>query len=106
MTWLLAIPGLLKRVPWPVYALVGGLLAAVLWGNHRYAQGYDASEAKHARAAAQAVAQARKADAVGVGAAQAGNDAVARSNQAARDAAAGSDDPLADGLRALKGETK
>lgn len=59
--------GFLKRVPWQIWLVLAVLLTAVLWGNHRYSQGYAASEAKHAAIAARAGAQARKADAAAQG---------------------------------------
>jgi hypothetical protein len=94
MTILATAGGFLKRVPWPIYAALAVLLASWAWGNHRYHQGEAAVEAKYARAAAQAVAQARKADAVGTETAQAGKDATEAGNAKAREAAAASDDPL------------
>lgn len=60
------------------------------------------AERDKARTVAEAVAQARKADAVGVGAADAVQGAVEAGNDRARDAARGSDDPLRDGLEALR----
>lgn len=41
MIWtaLAAAGGLLKRIPWPVWAIAAVLLTGLLWGNHRYSQG-------------------------------------------------------------------
>lgn len=60
------------------------------------------AEAAKARAVAQAIENARKADAVGVGKAQAGKAATEAGNDRARGAARDSDDPLRDGLGALR----
>lgn len=60
------------------------------------------AERDKARAVAEAVAEARKADAEGVGAADAVQGAVEAGNDRARDAARGSEDPLRDGLEALR----
>jgi hypothetical protein len=105
MIWaaLTAFGGFLKRVPWPIYAALAIILACWAWGNHRYAQGYAASEAKHAAIAAQAVAQARKADAAGMETAQAGKALSGAEIERGRDAAAkATDDPWGDAVEAMR----
>lgn len=94
--------GLLGKVPWQVWLVAAVLLTGFLWGNHRYGEGVEDTEAKYAAARAQAVEKARSADAVGVDAAQAGKASVEVGNEAAREAARGSGDPLRDGLEALR----
>jgi hypothetical protein len=39
MTYLLAVRGLLGRVPWQVWAILGLAVAVMFYGNHREAQG-------------------------------------------------------------------
>ena len=104
MIWtaLAAAGGFLKRLPWQLYAALAIVLVAWAWGNHRYSQGYDASEAKHAAIAAQAVAQARKADSAAQTAVDAENTLTAAENAKAREAAAANpDDPLKAAMDAL-----
>lgn len=98
-----AIGGFLKRVPWQAWLVLAVLLTAILWGNHRYAQGYAASEAKHAAIAAQAVAQARKADAAGMDTAAQGKALSGAEIERGRDAAAKStDDPWLKATEAMR----
>lgn len=105
MIWtaLSAAGGFLRRVPWPVYAIAGALLAAWLWGNHRFDQGYAKRDAEYAAAAAQAVAQARKADGVALGTAEAGKALSEAEIERGRDAAEGADDPWGAAVDAMKG---
>lgn len=90
-----------NTIPWQVWLLLAVLLAGWLWGNSRYNDGVEDTHAEYARAAAQAVENARKADAAGVGKAEAGKGAVEATNAKARDAAKGSADPLKSGLDAI-----
>lgn len=103
--FLLKLNALAKAVPWQVWLVLAVLLTAWLWGNSRYNDGVEDTHAEYARAAAQAVENARKADAAGVGKAEAGKDAVEASNAKAREAARGSADPLKAGLDAIGKET-
>lgn len=103
--FLLKLNALAKAVPWQVWALLFALAVAWLWGNSRYNDGVDDTRAEYARAAAQAVENARKADAAGVGKADAGKTAVEVGNAKAREAARGSADPLKAGLDAIEKET-
>lgn len=83
-------------------ALALALLAGVQTLRLSWAQRELAEvRADHARAAAQAVAQARKADAVAVDTAQAGKASVEEGNERAQEAARTSDDPLRAGLDSL-----
>lgn len=99
------VMGFLRAVPWQAWLVLAVLLTAWLWGNHRYSQGYAASEAKHAAIATRAIARARKADAAAQATVDAGNTITAAQNDAARKAAAESDDPLRAALDSL-GERK
>lgn len=58
MTWVLAIGGFLKRLPWWVYAAAGVLLVGWLYGNARYDEGRADERAKWEAAAAKAKARA------------------------------------------------
>lgn len=62
MTWALAAWSFLKRMPWQVWAVAGLLLAAWLWGNHRYSQGIHTERARWEAAAQKAKDRAREAD--------------------------------------------
>ena len=85
---------------------LGILAAVVLTLSLSYCKGRSdgaaINEAKHARAAAQAVAQARKADAVAVDTAQSGKAASEAEIERGRDAAAESDDPWGSALEAMR----
>lgn len=61
MTWLLAIGGFLKRVPWWAYAAAAVLFAGWCYGNARYYDGRADELAKWEAAAAKAKARADKA---------------------------------------------
>ncbi len=50
------------KVPWYVWAALGILIVAWLWGNSRYDAGVDDTEAKYAEIARKAVVKARQAD--------------------------------------------
>lgn len=104
MIWtaLATVGNVARKVPWQVWAVLGILVTAWVWGNHRYDAGYDARSEEYRQAALEAVQKARKADAVGQGAADASKGAVEARNAKAREAAQGSDDPLRDGLEALR----
>lgn len=91
----------LKNVPWQLYAAAAILIVAWAWGNHRYGEGVDDTEAKYAEIARQAAEKARKADSAARGAVDASRGRVAAENDAARKAAEGSDDPLRAGLDSL-----
>jgi hypothetical protein len=103
VSWFLTTRAFLAKVPWQAYAIAGALLLAFLWGNHRYSQGYAASEAKHAAIAAQAVTDARKADAAGMETAQAGKALSGAEIERGRDAAAkATDDPWKSATEAMR----
>lgn len=106
MIWtaLLSARAFLAKVPWQLWAAMAVLLTAWLWGNHRYSQGYAASEAKHAAIAAQAVAQARKADAAAQTTVDAGNALTGAENDAARNAGDASGDVLKGSMDNLRGK--
>ena len=93
--------GILGR--WKLYA--GVLALAVLACGLAYcsgrSDGADRCEAKHAEIARKATEKARGADAAAGKASDATKGAIDAENDAARDAAKGSDDPLRDGLEAL-----
>ena len=65
MIWtaLSAAGALLKRLPWPVYAIALALLCAFLWGRHQYSEGRSDERAKWEAAAAKAKARAETANA-------------------------------------------
>lgn len=92
----------LAKVPWQVWAAAAVLLTAWLWGNHRYAQGEAAVEARYAAARAQAVAQARKADGVAVETAQAGKAASEAEIDKGREAAKAGPDPWKQATEAMR----
>lgn len=62
MSWLLAIGGFLKRVPWWVWIALGLFLGAVAWGEHRYSQGVADEAADRDAAIAAAVLGAIEAE--------------------------------------------
>lgn len=99
---LLAARAFLAKLPWQLWVVLAVLLTAWLWGNHRYSQGYAASEAKHAETARKAVTKARTADEAARGTVDAEKRSADATEARAREAAAGSDDPLKSGLEALK----
>ena len=88
---------------WKLYAAILGALVA----THGLAyctgrdDGKDVERAAQAKADAKAAVKVRKADAVAGQAVDTVKAGVEADNQKARDAAAGSDDPLRDGLGAL-----
>lgn len=94
--------GLLRAIPWQVWLVAAGLLTGWLYGNHRYGEGVEDTDAKYAVARAKTVEKARSADAVGVDTAQAGKASVEAKSEAAREAARDSDDPLRDAMEALR----
>lgn len=63
MIWsgFLAARAFAAKVPWQVWAAVGILLAAWIWGNHRYSAGVHVERARWEAAAAAAKARADKA---------------------------------------------
>lgn len=61
MTVPLNLWGLLKRVPWQAWLVLALLLAAWLYGNHRYGEGRADERAKWEAAQAKAKARADKA---------------------------------------------
>lgn len=48
----------LKRIPWPVYSIIGIILASILWGNSRYNEGREDEAAKRDAIVAAAVLKA------------------------------------------------
>jgi hypothetical protein len=95
----------LKRIPWQVWcgiAVVAGLF--ILW-NVAGNAGEARVEAEQADTARKATERAREADnAAGKATDDTRND-VEQTNDQARDAADGSDDPLRDGLNSLRRNT-
>ena len=104
MIWtaLATVGNVARKVRLWVYVAIAALVAIWLWGNSRYDAGYEARSEEYRQAALEAAQKARKADAVGQGAADASKGAVEAGNAKAREAAQGSDDPLRDGLEALR----
>lgn len=103
-TFLAAARAFLAKVPWQLWAALAIVIVAWAWGNRRYSQGYAASEAKHAAIAAQAVAQARKADAAAQTTVDAGNALTGAENDAARKAGDADDDVLKGSMDNLRGK--
>lgn len=103
-TFLTAARAFLARIPWQAWLFLAVIVTAWLYGNHRYSQGYAASEAKHAAIAAQAVAQAGKADAAAQTTVDAGNALTGAENDAARKAGDASDDRLKGTMDSLRGK--
>ncbi len=66
--------------------------------------GRDAEKIKQAEIAAEALTKAREADSAAGATVKETTDAVEEGNQRARDAAAGSADPLGDAMRSLRGK--
>lgn len=93
--------GFLSKLPREVWYALAAVVAWWVFSNHYEQQGYDKRTAEYAEIARKAALRAKKADDAAIGAVDAERGAVEASNQAARDAAEGSDDPLRDGLRAL-----
>lgn len=89
---------------WQVSLAVLAVLLLALGGAYLKGRsdGVKITEAKYAAIAAQALAQARKADEAAHAAVTAGNASVAASNEAAREAARNSDDPLAAALESIR----
>ena len=61
MTWLLAIGGFLKKLPWWAYAAAAVLVVGWLYGNARYGEGRADERAKWEAQAAKEKAHADKA---------------------------------------------
>ena len=93
--------GFLSKLPREVWYALAAVAAWWVFSSHYEQQGYDKRTAEYAEIARQAALKAQKADEAAIGAVTAETDAVEASNQAARDAAEGSDDPLKSGLDAL-----
>lgn len=102
MSLLLKGWGILKMVPREVWYALAALAVVWFYGNQRYDAGRDECRAEYAEAAREAIEQARQADAVAGEAIQATKDEVEQKNDEARNAAAGSDDPLRAGLDRLR----
>lgn len=88
------------------WQIVAGAIALLVLSNglsycKGRSDGHDLRDAEYAAAARIAAEKARKADGVARDTVDAEKGTVAAENEAARDAAIGSDDPLRDGLRAL-----
>ena len=58
--WILGIRGLLKRIPWQVWAGIACIAAVLFYGHHREAQGYAKAEA-YWKAETDALEEARQA---------------------------------------------
>ena len=108
MTWL-AIKlffgnalGFLSKVPREVWYILGAALLLWLAYNQGNSAGYAKRNAEYATAARIAAEKARKGDQAARDTVDAVNSTVEAENEAARNAAEGSDDPLADGLDALR----
>lgn len=97
-----ALWGFLKSVPWPVYAALAIVATAILWGNHRYSEGYDDRTAEYEAAAAEALAQARKADSVARDTVDSDKALSGAEIERGRDAADGADDPWKAATEAMR----
>lgn len=104
MIWaaLTAVRGFLAKLPWQIWAVLGAFVIVFLAYTAGKREGHAQCEAKHAEIAARAVATARKADGEALGTVKGTKDAVEAENAKARDAAKDSEDPLKDGLGALR----
>lgn len=102
MTWLLAIGGFLKKLPWWAYAAAAVLVVGWLYGNARYGEGYDDRTAEYEAAAAKALAQARKADSVARDTAAQGKALSGAEIDRGRDAAAKAEDPWGAAVEAMR----
>lgn len=94
--------GFLKRAPWQLWAALAVVAVAWWWGNQRFDAGYDKRDREYAAAAAKAVAQARKADGVARDTVDAAKASSAAEIDAAREAAADSDDPWKAATEAMR----
>lgn len=56
------VRGFLSRLPWQVWAALGIVLSAWLWGNHRYSQGVHHERAKWEELVAKAKAKEAEAE--------------------------------------------
>lgn len=101
-TYLAAAFGIAKRIPREVWYLLGVALFLWWFSGIQYDRGYDKRTAEYETARLEVIEKARKADAVGVSKAQAGKAATEAGNERAREAARDSEDPLRDGLGALR----
>lgn len=102
MTWLLSARAFLAGVPkwvWGAAALVVAVIAFMVWLD---GQKDAAVRADRGASNAEAQSTAREADTSAHEAAQGKSEEVSDGNERAKAAAADSDDPLADGLRALR----
>lgn len=63
MIWtaLAAVGNAARKVPWQVWTVLGILLTAWMWGNHRYSQGIEDERDRWEQAAAEAQKRADKA---------------------------------------------
>ena len=94
--------GFLSKLPREVWYALAAVVVWWIFSNHYEQQGYDKRTAEYAEIARQAALKAKEADDAALGAVDAEKGAVEASNQKARDAAEGSDDPLKSGLDSLK----
>lgn len=96
-------PRVAKLASWAIVAL---LALAGLWAAYSFAydNGRDDERARWEAAAAKIEAADVKADAAGTVKAAETKQEIGNANERAKQAAAGSDDPLADALRSLRGE--
>lgn len=92
----------LKRIPWQVWLIAAVLLTGWFYGNHRYSEGVADTKAEYARAALETAHEARKADAAGIEAANAGKASSAAEIDRAREAAKGGGDPWESALEAMR----
>lgn len=92
----------LGKVPREVWYGIAAIIAFFVITSHYEQRGYDKRSAEYAEIARQAAVKANKADTAATATVTNETASVADSNAKAREAAEGSDDPLADGLGALR----
>jgi|GEM_PF-4956701 hypothetical protein len=102
MTWL-AIRTFLGGIPRWAWIALAIVIAAIAFGIWLSGEKQKAVEADRSAGKAEAVSTARTADEAAHGAAQGKSEDIEHGNEQAREAARGSDDPLADALRSLRG---
>ena len=94
----------LGKVPWQAWAALAAAIALLIFWNVAKGTGEAAVEAEVAKADRKAVETARSADEAAGQTVDSTQTEVEQTNDEARQAATGSDDPLADALRRLRGD--
>lgn len=108
MLWTIATAalGYLRRIPWQAWLVLAVVVSAWLWGNARYADGRNDERNRQERLREVAIRKgleiARQADQNALEKSQGVKDGIEAGNDAARAAAAGSDDPLRDAMEAIR----